>query len=35
MSADVPIARPREYADVVTSDKFIRVKHEILDVISR
>lgn len=35
MSADVPIARPRKYADAVTSEEFIRVKHEILDVISR
>jgi len=35
VSAEVPIERPREYAEVVTSDEFTRVKHEILDVISR
>ncbi len=35
MSTEVPIARPREYADVVTSEEFIHVKQEILDVIAR
>ncbi len=33
-STEVPIARPRQYAEVVTSDEFIRIKHRILDVIS-
>jgi ABC-type nitrate/sulfonate/bicarbonate transport system ATPase subunit len=33
-SVDVPIARPRDYAEAVTSAEFVRVKHEILDVIS-
>jgi ABC-type nitrate/sulfonate/bicarbonate transport system ATPase subunit len=33
-SVDVGIERPRSYAEVVTSTEFIRVKHEILDVIS-
>jgi ABC-type nitrate/sulfonate/bicarbonate transport system ATPase subunit len=33
-SVDVPISRPREYAEAVTSKEFVRVKHEILDVIS-
>jgi ABC-type nitrate/sulfonate/bicarbonate transport system ATPase subunit len=34
-SFEVPIRRPRAYADVVTSPDFVRVKHEILDVISQ
>jgi ABC-type nitrate/sulfonate/bicarbonate transport system ATPase subunit len=34
-SMDVPIHRPRKYADVVTNDQFIQIKHGILDVISR
>jgi ABC-type nitrate/sulfonate/bicarbonate transport system ATPase subunit len=34
-SFDVPVPRPRAYAEVVTSPDFVRVKHEILDVISR
>jgi ABC-type nitrate/sulfonate/bicarbonate transport system ATPase subunit len=34
-SFDVPVSRPRAYADVVTSPEFVHVKHEILDVISR
>jgi ABC-type nitrate/sulfonate/bicarbonate transport system ATPase subunit len=33
-SFEVPLSRPREYADAVTSPEFVRVKHEILDVIS-
>jgi ABC-type nitrate/sulfonate/bicarbonate transport system ATPase subunit len=32
---DVEIERPRSYAEVVTSPEFVRVKHEILDVIAR
>jgi ABC-type nitrate/sulfonate/bicarbonate transport system ATPase subunit len=31
---DVEIERPRSYAEVVTSPEFVRVKHEILDVIA-
>jgi ABC-type nitrate/sulfonate/bicarbonate transport system ATPase subunit len=34
-SFEVPVPRPRDYADVVTSPDFVHVKHEILDVISR
>jgi ABC-type nitrate/sulfonate/bicarbonate transport system ATPase subunit len=33
-TVEVPIARPRRYADVVTSAPFTALKHEILDVIS-
>jgi ABC-type nitrate/sulfonate/bicarbonate transport system ATPase subunit len=33
-SVEVPIPRPREYAEAVTSSEFVRIKHEILDVIS-
>jgi ABC-type nitrate/sulfonate/bicarbonate transport system ATPase subunit len=33
-TVDVPIVRPREYAEVVTSADFTRLKHEILDVIT-
>jgi ABC-type nitrate/sulfonate/bicarbonate transport system ATPase subunit len=33
-AVDVEIESPRSYAEVVTSTEFVRVKHEILDVIS-
>jgi ABC-type nitrate/sulfonate/bicarbonate transport system ATPase subunit len=34
-SVRVPVPRPREYAEAVTSSEFVQAKHEILDVISR
>jgi len=33
-SFEVPVPRPREYAEAVTSSEFVRIKHVILDVIS-